>query len=80
MVQQLKQSNAFINLKKQAPGLLLNENLWKVVRQIKLTKNTPVDCYIELAEKLPKEIEGDVDGWLEKQKEAMILWANLFEE
>jgi len=79
-VEHRKQSNAFINLKKQAPGLLLNEHLWKEVQKIKLTKKTPVDCYIELAQKLPKTIEGDVDGWLLKQKEAMLVWAKLFVE
>ena len=35
-VEHRKQSNAFINLKKQVPGLLLNEHLWKEVQKIKL--------------------------------------------
>lgn len=79
-VEHRKQSNAFINLKKQVPGLLLNEHLWKEVQKIKLTKKTPVECYIELAQKLPNTVEGDVDGWLLKQKEAMLIWAKLFVE
>ena len=40
----------------------------------------PVECYIELAQKLPNTVEGDVDGWLLKQKEAMLIWAKLFVE
>jgi hypothetical protein len=51
-----------------------NEILWKHVREVKLTKGKPKDCYIELAEKVkfPKGI------YFQKLKEAMIIWANLF--
>jgi len=78
-VEHRKQSNAFVNLKKQVNGLFLNENLWKVVDDIKLTENSPEKLYRELAEKLPETIDGDVNGWLKKQKEAMIIWSKLFE-
>ncbi len=77
-VEHRKQSNAFVNLKKQSGGLLLNENLWKVVRDIQLTKETPSELFRELAEKLPDKIEGE-DNWLVKQKEAMIIWSKLYE-
>lgn len=77
-VEHRKQSNAFVNLSKQAPGLLMWENLWKEVDNIKLTKKTVPELYEELAKKLPKTIEGDVDNWLSKQKEAMIIWSKLF--
>lgn len=36
-VEHRKQSNAFTNLKKQAPGMQMNENFWKAVRDIQLS-------------------------------------------
>lgn len=77
-VEHRKQSNPFVNLTKQAPGLLLNENLWKEIDKIQLTKETVPELYEELAQKLPDTIEGDINGWLLKQKKAMVIWANLF--
>lgn len=79
-VEHRKQSNVFVNLNKQAPGLLLNENFWQAVQRVELTSNTVIDCYEELTTKLPDTIEGDVNEWVSKFKEAALLWLNLFKE
>jgi hypothetical protein len=67
-------SNAEINEKKEAPGLPVNELLWKEVGKINLTGNNFRDCYVELAEKLPS-----LNDYFIKLKEAMALWASLFD-
>lgn len=68
-------SNAEVNKKKEAPGLPLNELLWKEVAKINLTANNFKDCYIELAEKLP-----EFNEYFKKLKRAMKTWASLFVE
>lgn len=77
-VEHRKQSNVFTNLKKQAPGMQMNENFWKAVRDIQLTKETITECYEELITKLPDVIEGEPEGWTKKFKEAALIWVNLF--
>lgn len=78
-VEHRKQSNAFINLKKQASGLLLNENLWKEVDRVVLTENSVLGAYKELIEKLPDTIDGEPsEGYIKKYKEATLIWLNLF--
>lgn len=77
-VEHRKQSNAFVNLTKQAPSLYFNEIFWKEVDKIQLTKYTPVSCYKELINKLPKEIDGDINGWWSKYLKACKLWINLY--
>jgi hypothetical protein len=66
-------SNYFKNLQKEATGIEMNEKLWKIVDEIKLTKNTFKECYRELAEKLPLN-----DDYFSKLKRAMIIWSDLF--
>lgn len=72
-VEHRKQSNVYANLRKEAPGLIVNEKLWRKVHEIKLTRKTPADCYVELADKLLM----DGEYWI-KLKEAMKIWAKLF--
>ncbi len=72
-VEHRKQSNLEENLRKERPGLVVNEILWKDIDKITLTKTDPKSCYIELAQKLPK-----YDNYWERLAKAMQIWANLF--
>lgn len=72
-VEHRKQSNLKENLKKEAPGMKVNEILWKDIDKITLTKTDPKSCYIELAQKMPK-----YDDYWVKLSKAMQIWANLF--
>lgn len=69
-----KASKPTENHSKEISGLKMNEKIWTLVDQVKLTKNSPKECYIELAKKIkfPKTI------YFTKLKKAMIIWANLF--
>ncbi len=69
-----KQSNVFANLKKEAPGIEVNEILWKRVEEIRLTGKDFLDCYRELASTL--RMEGE---YWERLKKAMLRWVELFE-
>jgi len=78
-VEHRKQSNAFVNLQKQAPGLLLNEELWGMIDRVTLTKTTPSECYRELMEKLKIETKTDKKDYLLKYIKATKTWIDLFE-
>ena len=69
-----KASDPFDNLKKQAKGIETNENLWKIVDKVKLTKKTIKGSYLELAEK----VNFPSSNYFSKLKKAMKIWANLF--
>jgi hypothetical protein len=75
-----KQSDVYANLRKQAPGLEMNENFWLAVQRINLMPGRPLrESYIELVERLPDVIEGEPDGWTRRFKEAALIWAGLFQ-
>jgi hypothetical protein len=78
-VEHRKQSNVYANIKKQAPGLLMNEHFWSVVDNITLKEKTIVGAYKELITKLPDTLEGDFDGWFNKFKQASLIWISLYE-
>ena len=66
-------SNVWSNLRKETPGLEINDSLWEKLDNVILTKDNVKDCYIELVEKL------DVYGeYWDKLKKAMILRVGLF--
>lgn len=69
-----KASLAKHNHAKELNGMKINEILWKAVAEVKLTKETPKACYIELAKKI-KFPKGE---YFKKLREAMIIWANLY--
>jgi len=73
-VEHRKASDPFSNLKKEAAGIEMNEQLWQAVDQVKLSKSTPKECYIELAKKtkLPKT------EYFNHLRSAMQIWAELF--
>lgn len=66
-------SNPFANLRKEAPGLEINERFWQAVDAVRLTGTDVRACYEEIARGL--ELEGD---YFAKLKEAMLAWADLF--
>jgi hypothetical protein len=79
-VEHRKQSNVFVNLQKQAPGMAMNESFWRVVQDIRLFDTTVAGCYAELIRKLPDVVEGEPEGWTKKFKRAALLWADLYKE
>ena len=62
------------NIHKEAAGLEVNEWLWRRVDEVRLTRRTPVRCYLELAERIrfPKQ------RYFRKLREAMLIWVKLF--
>ena len=77
-VEHRKQSNVYVNLKKQAPGLAMNETFWEAVDAIELTSADIVGSYKELIEKLPDKFDTEPEGWTAKFKKAALLWIDLF--
>jgi hypothetical protein len=77
-VQHRKQSNVYVNLRKQAPGLAMNEQLWREVARITLTGTTVAGCYRQLIEALPDVIEDEPPGWTAKFRKAALIWSDLF--
>lgn len=78
-VEHRKQSNAFINMQKQAPGMAMNEEFWKIVQDIKLESTGSIaDVYEELITKLPDSFESEPDGWTAMFKKAALIWVRLF--
>jgi reversibly glycosylated polypeptide/UDP-arabinopyranose mutase len=74
-----KQSDVFENLRKQTPGLEMNENFWRAVQRIRLTQTTVRDAYVELIDRLPNVTEAEPYGWTFRFKRAALTWAGLFQ-
>lgn len=78
-VEHRKQSNAFVNMKKQAPGMAMNEEFWLAVKDIELESTGSIaDVYMELISKLPDSFESEPAGWTKKFKKAALIWGGLF--
>ena len=77
-VEHRKQSDVFANIRKQAPGLEMNENFWIAVRHVPLTATTVLDTYEELIVGLPDVIEGEPKGWTRLFKDAAQVWVGRF--
>lgn len=73
-VEHKKASDVFQNLKKEASGIEINENIFEIVDKVKLSSKTPKDCYLELARK----IDFPKSEYFETLRQAMIIWAKLF--
>lgn len=68
-----KASNVFVNLKKEASGIEVNETFWESIDAIKLQGQNFQECYLEIASKL------SIGGvYWDALKRAMKIWANLF--
>jgi reversibly glycosylated polypeptide/UDP-arabinopyranose mutase len=70
-------SNVWANLRKEAPGLEINEHLWAAVDGVVLTGETFGDCYREVADALVS-LSADV-GYFASLHRAMYVWAGLFD-
>jgi len=68
-------SNVWVNLRKEAPGLEVNEFLWCRVEAVSLEGRTFAECYEELADKLV--IDGE---YWDRLRQAMKLWTTLVRE
>lgn len=66
-------SNAWNNLWKEAPGLVMHEFLWKDLCHIKLRSNNPEDLYREMTRKIPP-----YSPYWKKLAAAMRIWIDLF--
>jgi hypothetical protein len=73
-VEHKKKSLPLANLEKEKAGMKINESLWKIVDIVKLSNNTPSECYVELAQK----IDFPKIQYFKRLKEAMIIWGKLF--
>lgn len=70
------------NAELEAPGIKAHEDLWPLVRDIRLTGSTVVECYREIAEALgyKQDFIPGPDGYWDSLSRAMDLWAGLFTE
>ena len=73
-VEHKKASKTKANAKKEFSGTGINEILWKETVKVKLTKKTPKECYVELAQK----VDFPKNKYFEELRRAMPVWANLF--
>lgn len=67
-------SDVWQNLEKELPGYEVNETLWLAVDEIVLTQTTVAACYRELAGRFPL-----AGGYWDRLREAMRIWASLFD-
>lgn len=88
-VEHRKQSNVYANLRKQAPGMEMNENFWRlvasthivpsVVTDQTLYRKTTSEVYLELLNDLPDRFTSEPEGWTAQFKEAACIWLSLFD-
>lgn len=78
-VEHRRQSDVYANLRKQAPGMEMNEHFWRAVSAVELTETTVAGCYAQLVNGLPDAMTGEPEGWLGKFKKAASIWLGLFE-
>lgn len=69
-------SNVFANLRKEAPGLEVNETLWRVVDSTILTGTSFRECYAEVARALGRQ--ENASPYFQKLSSAMLEWTQLF--
>jgi len=74
MVTHHRASNIWANLRKEAPGLEVNEEFWQVVDRLCLSGTSFPECYQQIARSLP--LEGQYWSAL---REAMLMWTHLFD-
>lgn len=76
LVRHQRASNVWVNLRKEAPGLEVNENVWEWIDQLELQSSTVKECYKEVAELVCKWVDPS-DYW-QKLGKAMKIWVELF--
>ena len=72
-IKHLRASNVWANLRKEAPGLGINETFWVNVDAIALRGSTFRECYREVANGL--KLEG---AYWDTLRKAMLTWTDLF--
>jgi hypothetical protein len=77
-VEHRKQSDVYVNLAKQTPGLAMNEQYWRAATYTTLSATTPAGCYAELISQLPHSFDHEPEGWTVKFKQAARIWLDLF--
>jgi hypothetical protein len=55
VVDHRRASDPFVNLEKEAPGIVANEHLWEAVDAVALTGTTPHECMVEMGTALAAE-------------------------
>ena len=75
-VEHRKQSNVFVNLMKQAPGMAANEEFWRHVQRAELSATNVPDCYGQIIAQLPDDL---MPEWMPKFKKAALTWLRLFQ-
>ena len=76
-----KASNVFANIRKEASGYEINENLWRAIDSVVLTSYSPIQCYKELLDTLSMGMFFKIDfknGYWKRLIEAQRIWLNLF--
>jgi hypothetical protein len=75
-VEHRKASDPRKNVLKEKRGMSANEWLWKKADEVSLSKKTPAECYVELAQ----NIRFPRNTYFRRLRDAMIHWGNLFHE
>ncbi len=75
VVDHRRASNPFVNLEKEAPGIVANEHVWETIDAIELTAREPLACMIELGEALA----AGTDGYLTDWGRSIVGWCALFD-
>lgn len=50
VVRHERASNVWANLRKEAPGIIINETFWRSVDAARLRADTPLGCYLDMAD------------------------------
>lgn len=77
-IEHQRASNVFANLRKEAPGMELNETLWDALDKTTLRGTSFGECFRELAESMPVD-DVRLSDYVRKCQRAMIQWTELFE-
>lgn len=70
-----KASDPFVNLIKEAPGIVANENFWQIIDEIELHGKNYIECMKEIGLGLDKP---DNDHYFKTLGKAIVVWSNLF--
>lgn len=69
-------SDPFVNLTKEATGIMANERYWEIIDEVRLTAATPIGCAREMGQGLAAHDDPYLHSW----GAALGHWADLFSE
>jgi hypothetical protein len=75
LVNHQRASDPFTNLAKEAPGVIVNENVWETIDGVELSGNDPHACMIQMG----MALAGNGDRYMAAWGTAIIAWCALFE-